>query len=77
MININLEKKKIKHRNGEKRYILLFKGIIIEITFFFRTQIHIKMGNTLPWALVQYIKWFVYEIGNNKLGLQQNLEIDH
>ena len=48
MININLEKKKIKHRNGEKRYILLFKGIIIEITFFFRTQIHIKMGNTLP-----------------------------
>ena len=35
------------------------------------------MGNTLPWAWVQYIKWFVYEIGNNKLGLRENLEIDH
>ena len=35
------------------------------------------MGKALPWAWVQYIQWFVYEIGNNELGLQENLEINH
>ena len=45
MITINLEKKKIKHRNGEKRYILLFKGIIIGDI---RTEImNTQLGNVI------------------------------
>ena len=66
-----------KHRNGEKRYILLFNGIIIRDIIFFQYINSYKNGKYLTLSLSAIFKWFVYEIGNNKLGLQENLETDH